>query len=348
VDAWIDIENPPQVQYLLPFQAAFENAGADVVVTARDHTVTLDLLRTQQIDFHSVGTGFGRRKVQKIRGLLNRSRQLLSLFHELGTPRLLLAASRPAAVAARRLGIPSFIISDYEYASLAIYRLTGSYILHPEVIRADAFLRRGIRSDRLLAFSGLKEDITFSTIDVENCPAHDFGIKEGDAKKVLFRPPAEDSHYYRHGSGVLALALLDHLSQRNDVVVIFTPRHAWQTEYLKRFTWKNRPINVSRPIPFVPLLKAVDAVVSSGGTMIREAAYLGIPAYSILRSRIGGLDRHLESLGRIRVLSSPEDFDEITFRNGSRRPPMTRNSRILPDLVELMLERTPIRPSRAR
>ena len=347
MDVWIDIENPPQVQYLLPFRAAFENAGADVVVTARDHTVTLDLLRTQQIDFHSVGTAFGRRKVQKVRGLLDRSRQLLSLFDELGRPRLLLAASRPAAVAARRLGIPSFVISDYEYASLVIYRLTGSYILHPEVIRADAFLRRGIRPDRLIAFSGLKEDITFSTIDIENCPAHDFGIKEGDAK-VLFRPPAEDSHYYKHGSGVLALALLDHLSQRDDVVVIFTPRQAWQTEYLKRFTWKNPPIDLSRPIPFVPLLKAVDAVVSSGGTMIREAAYLGIPAYSILRSRIGGLDRHLESLGRIRVVSSPEDFDEITFRNGSRRPPMTRNSRILPDLVELMLERTPIRPARAR
>ena len=347
MDVWIDIENPPQVQYLLPFRAAFENAGADVVVTARDHTVTLDLLRTQQTDFHSVGTAFGRRKVQKVRGLLDRSRQLLSLFDELGRPRLLLAASRPAAVAARRLGIPSFVISDYEYASLVIYRLTGSYILHPEVIDADAFLRRGIRPDRLIAFSGLKEDITFSTIDIENCPAHDFGIKEEGAK-VLFRPPAEDSHYYKHGSGVLALALLDHLSQRNDVVVIFTPRHPRQTEYLKRFTWKNRPIDLSRPIPFVPLLKAVDAVVSSGGTMIREAAYLGIPAYSILRSRIGGLDRHLESLGRIRVLSSPEDFDEITFRNGSRRPPMTRNSRILPDLVELMLERTPMRPARAR
>jgi uncharacterized protein len=347
VDVWIDIENPPQVQYLLPFRAAFENAGADVVVTARDHTVTLDLLRTQQIDFHSVGTAFGRRKVQKVRGLLDRSRRLLSLFDELGTPRLLLAVSRPAAVAARRLGIPSFVISDYEHASLAVYRLTGSYILHPEVIPADAFLRRGIRPDRLIAFPGLKEDITFSTINLENCPAHDFGIKEGDAK-VLFRPPAEDSHYYKNASGVLALALLDHLSQRNDAVVIFTPRHARQSEYLKRFTWKNRPIDLSRPIPFVPLLKAVDAVVSSGGTMIREAAYLGIPAYSILRSGIGGVDRHLESLGRVRVLSSPEDFDEITFRNGSRRPPMTRNSRILPDLVELMLERTPIRPARAR
>jgi uncharacterized protein len=339
MDIWIDIENPPQVQYLLPFKTAFENAGASVVVTARDHTVTFDLLRAQAVDFHPVGSAFGRRKLQKMQGLLSRSRQLLSLFNELGAPRLLLASSRPAAVAARRLGIPSFVICDYEYANQTVHRLTSSYILHPDVIRADTFRRRGIRRERLIAFAGLKEDITFAAVDLDSSPAHDFGVDEGLAT-VLFRPPAEDSHYYKRASGELALALLDHLSQRDDTVVVFTPRYARQTEYLKWFAWKNRPIDLSRPIPFVPLLKAVDAVVSSGGTMIREAAYLGVPAYGILRSKIGGVDRYLASIGRIRLVSSPDDFRRMTFRNGSARSPMTRNRQILPELVELMLART--------
>ena len=38
--------------------------------------------------------------------------------------------------------------------------------------------------------------------------------------------------------------------------------------------------------------------------MLREAAYLGVPAYSILRSAIGSVDRYLESIGRLRILST--------------------------------------------
>ena len=37
---WIDIENPPQVQYLMPVATAFEEIGADVLVTARDYGST--------------------------------------------------------------------------------------------------------------------------------------------------------------------------------------------------------------------------------------------------------------------------------------------------------------------
>ena len=46
---WIDIDNPPQVQYLLPFRRAFEERGFDVVVTARDYGITLELLRDRGV-----------------------------------------------------------------------------------------------------------------------------------------------------------------------------------------------------------------------------------------------------------------------------------------------------------
>jgi predicted glycosyltransferase len=340
VDAWIDIDNPPQVQYLLPFKSAFERAGAGVVVTARDHTITLDLLRSHGADFHPVGSAFGARKLDKVRGLLRRSFQLLSLFAELGRPRLLVTASRPAAVVARRLGIPSFVIADYEHADVRVFRLTGSYILHPQVVSPDEFLRRGIRRDRLLPFAGLKEDITFAGVDLASSPGHDFGVGDGLAT-VLFRPPAEESHYYNEESGALALSLLRCLAERDDSVVVFTPRYQRQSEYLRRYAWRNEPIDLCRPIPFLALLKAVDAVISSGGTMVREAAYLGIPAYSILRSRVGGVDRYLASLGRLTFLASPDECERVRFSRGFRRPPMAANRALLHDLVELMLARTP-------
>src|SRR4051812_50190418 len=42
-DMCIDIDNPPQVQCLLPLKAAFDRAGARAVVTARDYGVPLQL-----------------------------------------------------------------------------------------------------------------------------------------------------------------------------------------------------------------------------------------------------------------------------------------------------------------
>jgi hypothetical protein len=75
-----------------------------------------------------------------------------------------------------------------------------------------------------------------------------------------------------------------------------------------------------KSVPFVSLLKSVDAVISSGGTMLREAAYLGLPAYSIFRSEIGQVDRHLESLGRLTILESPDVLPVFTPRDGKLDP----------------------------
>ncbi len=338
MDVWLDIENPPQVQYILPFKKAFERAGASVLVTARDHTITVDLLRSRGVDFHEIGGAFGRRRVQKAFGLLDRSRRLLALLGNVGRPRLVLATSRPAALVARRLGIPSFFISDYEYANKSVFRLAGSYLLYPRVIPAEAFLRSGIRPSHLVPFDGIKEDLTFAELDTEGIAAHEFGVNGGRAT-VLFRPPAEESHYYTSGSRTLALDVLEPLSQRDEVVVVFTPRYPRQVEYLRRQTWKNEPIVLREPVPFVPLLKGVDAVIASGGTMVREAAYLGVPAFSILVSEIGGVDRYLESIGRLDVLASRDDFARMKLAPGARNPPMKRNPQLLLELAHLLLEK---------
>jgi predicted glycosyltransferase len=47
--------------------------------------------------------------------------------------------------------------------------------------------------------------------------------------------------------------------------------------------------------------------------MLREAAYLGVPAYSIFKGTIGAVDRYLASIGRLSVLSSASDFSRIRF-----------------------------------
>ena len=336
---WIDIENPPQVRYLLPLKRAFESAGAEVAVTARDYGITLELLDNEGVAFHAIGASYGKRKSRKALGLLRRTRALRR-FARAWRPDALIHAGRASALAARQLGIFALAICDYEYASLTVERLSRTYLAHPDVIPGSFFVEHGIAPQRLLPFRGLKEDLSFSGMDVDAIAAHPLpGLPRDGMARVLFRPPAEESHYYVSSSGLFAEAALARLSAREDVVVVFSPRYPWQIEQLGSVNWKNEPYVLRDAAPFVPLLAAVDAVVSSGGTMTREAAYLGVPAYSIYQGACGGVDRHLSSLGRLRLVTAVEELDAIEPRQRGAVDPLAANPGLPGDLVAAVNER---------
>ena len=332
---WIDIENPPQVQYLVPFIGAFEAAGADVVVTARDYGSTLELLAAAGVDAHLVGAGYGEGIARKLSGLARRAWRLRSRFRGGRPPDRLLCAGRAALLVARRMGVPAFSIWDYEHADLTFDRLGRSYIVYPDVIGEEAFLRRGIKQDRLLPFPGLKEDFSYAGLDLDAIPAHVFAEAWDDQlTKVLYRPPAEDSHYYRRESGTLSRAVLERLAGDEQALVVFAPRDPRQASELDRYAWANRPIALERPLPFVSLLKAVDLVIASGGTMVREAAYLGVPAVSIFRGETGAVDEYLESLGRLQFVSSAH---EINLAKRPRATPRDSDPALLANLADTIL-----------
>jgi uncharacterized protein len=340
VRAWIDIDNPPQARYLLPVARGFEQAGHDVVLTARAHGDTFAILRSEGAAFEAIGSSFGKGLPRKLYGLGRRARALVE-FVGRQEPRvdLLLTGSRAATLAARRLRIPSFVIIDYEHVNLLFYELSGSHILYPSVIDATAFRRRGVSRKHLMPFEGLKEDISFADLDLRSIRPHEFGDTDASAIRVLFRPPAEDSHYFRRESRELALELLRYLGA-GGAKVVFSPRERRQEEYLDEVPrWQQKPIVLREPVPFVSLLKGVDAVVSAGGTMLREAAYLGVPAYSVFRGSTGAVDRYLASIERLSLLSSPTDFPRLRLSRHRAISPLRTGSAAAHEVMEMILNR---------
>jgi uncharacterized protein len=340
VRVWVDIENPPQVQYLLPFKEAFEQAGHEVTLTARDYGITFELLAKRGVEFHSLGSEYGKGKARKILGLLGRIGRMRAFFRGYPAPHAVVHAGRASEFVARLLRIPSFALVDYEYVDLTAERLTRSYVLYPDVIETAVLRARGIREDRLLPFRGLKEDISFAGLDLESVAPYELpGVPE-ELVRVLFRPPAEESHYYKSESGRLALDLLGHLAREESAVVVLAPRYPRQADYLRRYEWRNEPVVLAEAAPFASLLKSVDLVVSSGGTMVREAAYLGVPSVSIFQGEPGGVDRHLASLGRLRLVGSPSDFSELGLAKVNGARPLASNPDLLDELVLMISERT--------
>ena len=236
--------------------------------------------------------------------------------------------------------MPSFQFTDYEHSNSTIARRSATYLLYPDVISTPTLRALGYREDRLLPFPGLKEAISFAGVDIGAAQTYVLpqpGIE--DRRTILFRPPSERAHYFVRESLSLALDLLEQLADRDDVVVIFAPRYPSQIEHVERLSWKIQPVILDEGIPFVSLLKALDGVISSGGTMLREAAFLGIPAFSILQSEIGQVDRYLESIGRLTVLSSADDFKHVSFVRATLDPLPSRAADIVGTVVEMILTR---------
>jgi predicted glycosyltransferase len=239
---------------------------------------------------------------------------------------------------ARQMGFPSFMVCDYEHADLRVYRLARSFILHPAVIGQEVFVEEGFPPERLIGFAGLKEDISFSRLDIDSVQPHELGVPDG-LVRVLFRPPAAESHYYVSRSGTLARDLLEYLAADDRVVVVFSPRYGWQGEQLMGLTWANPPIVLKDAVPFVSLLKSVDLLISSGGTMLREAAWFGVPAYSIFQSELGSVDRYLQSINRVELISSAGEFDRIRIEKLEKRQPSLAVAGVPEQVVEAVLER---------
>ena len=222
VRIWIDIENPPQVQYLLPFARRYRHLGNQVGITAQRYGITHELLTQEGVEFTSVGRRPGARRLQKILGVAIRT-AALHRTQRARRPAALLCAGRSSVLAARSLGIPAFALGDYEYANLAPYRLAKAFMVLPDSVDLDHVVERGISRDRLIPYPGFKEDFTFAGVDLETVPAHSFE-RDPSLMRVLVRPAAEESHYHREPSAALARQLLEHLAGRDDVVVVFNPR----------------------------------------------------------------------------------------------------------------------------
>lgn len=330
---WIDIDNPPQVQYLAPFVEAFGSRGAEIFVTARDHGIAHELLRQRGLEFEPVGAHPGASKAAKTVAVLRRTGALMRLLRS-WKPDAAVFATRSAALTAPLLGIPGFAFVDYEFVDLRAFRLARSHIVHPDVV-TGALLRRGLKPERLVSYQGIKEDITCASIDLNAVEPYTFvELDSSPALRVLVRPPDDRSHYFREASSQLVRALLERLSKSEGTVVLLSPRYPEQTTLVEGLDWRTPPLVLREAIPFERLLAAVDAVVTGGGTMAREAAYLGVPSYSVYGGELGQVDRFLERCGRLVIVRDPASLDRLEIERRPREPVLASNPAAIDDIVE--------------
>ena len=144
------------------------------------------------------------------------------------------------------------------------------------------------------------------------------------------RTPPDVSLYHRHGNPLFT-AVLDRLGRDESVHAVVLPRTAEQREAIRALGLPSLHVP-EHAVDAQSLVALADLVVSAGGTMNREAAALGTPAYTTFTGRVGAVDEQLMREGRLVRLTDPRTLT-LQKRDPVAAPRTKRDPRLLLDLL---------------
>jgi predicted glycosyltransferase len=194
--------------------------------------------------------------------------------------------SRAQLLAGRVLRVPNTTIHDYKFTA-KVGSLRPDWLFSPSYIphAQSKEIRR-----REMKYPGLKEDVYVPRFRPDPLLKGQLGLNSANLAFTV-RPPATEAHYHNSEAEVLFDAALNMFTQHLEVCAVLLPRNEKQEESLRK-QWKEwidrrKIIIPSHVVDGLNLIWHSDLVVSSGGTMNREAAALSVPVYSVFRGRIG-------------------------------------------------------------
>jgi predicted glycosyltransferase len=215
---------------------------------------------------------------------------------------------------ARLLRLPNTTMFDYEWAKLqhAVNCRLATRVLIPDAIPAERVARYGARPPKLVRYPGLKEEYYLSGFEPDRSVLADLGVDEARSLAVVRTAPSYALYLGGSENELLPRVVRRLLGQ--DAQVVALARTDEQRAALGALD--ERLVVPAHAVDARSLAGLADVVVSAGGTMIREAAVLGTPTWSIFEGRPGAVDELLEREGRIRWLRDPAELvvEKVTAR----------------------------------
>jgi uncharacterized protein len=303
---WVDLTNTAHVLVLRPLVEILEGDGHEVTLTARPLSHTVELLADWSHPHVVLGRYGGGRRAGKALAAADRVARLTRFGRRRGFDCAIAHGSTDLPVACRILGIPNTTMLDYEWATLQHHvncRL-ATRVLAPDAIPPERLARYGARPPKLVAYPGLKEEYYLAEFEPDPRVLDDLGI---DRERVLcvVRTAPSYAMYLRGSPEALLPRVLSRLNEADvqTVVLARTPEQAHSVAGLGL----DRLIVPPRAVDGRSLVAFADVLVSGGGTMNREAAVLGTPAWSIFEGRLGAVDEMLIREGRLHLLRDPAE-----------------------------------------
>jgi len=277
------------ISYLAPL---LERGGHEYLVVSRESTQTTGLLDRLGIS-HVVTGWYGTDIASKYRATLDQENRLMKVFQDY-EPDLVWSHGNVAVIrTAYQLGIPVLYSNDTPH-NIPVVKLTVSLatrLVTPEAVAPCKWVEHGADPCSIRVYRGT-EEYTWARhyIDVDRERLRREFFEEPPERLIIFRM-VEYKASYSYGAEVPVREIAERISRYAHVAVI--PRYGEEESILRG--------------------ASADMVVSSGGTMAREAGIMGVPTISFYFRD----DVLIYLMGRglpIRYVPRPDRIEEIVSR----------------------------------
>jgi uncharacterized protein len=328
---WFDIDNSPHVLLFAPIIKILQNEGYDIIVTARDFAQTLPLLDKYKIPYIRVDGHGGRSKMKKILATLKRAYGLYKALESFKIDLMVNHGARAGIIAAKALNVPVISAFDYEHTELFIIKHLSNWIVIPSV------LRNMFPDSKFSYYDGIKEEIYLCDFIPDENFLKNLPFKNIKEKPLItIRPPARHANYHNEFSEIIYRKTLDYICNY-DCYVVLIPRTKEDLDYLKVF--KNKIFISDVPLDGPNLIYYSDAVISGGGTMVREASVLGTPSYSIFTGKPAAIDLELSRNGRLTFIRTLSDIKKIKIEKKINRSLKKLNCGVREQFIKIILDK---------
>jgi uncharacterized protein len=320
---WVDLTNPAHVIVLRPLVELLEAGGHEVTLTARPLSHTTELLDDWGHPYTAIGHHGGASRVGKALAAGSRTAQAFAFARGKRFDYGLAHGSTDLPPVGRLLRIPNTTMFDYEWARLQheLNCRLATRVLVPDAIPAERLAPYGARPPKLVQYPGLKEEYYLGDFEPNESVLGELGLDRERVVSVVRTAPSYALYLGGSENELLPRVLRRLLDEEAQVVVL--ARTDDQRRALRELD--GSLIVPEHAVDGRSLAAFADLVVSAGGTMIREAAVLGTPVWSIFEGRLGAVDELLIAEGRVHLLRDPADLVSekaraLRERRGRRDP----------------------------
>ncbi len=318
IKIWFDIVNVPQVHFQLGIYSGLNKSNYNAIFTVRDffETVKLFELKTNS-EYIKIGNKYGKNKLTKLLYAFERFVKVHNLhaIYDVSISN----GSEEAILSSWLRGKGSIAFGDNDTAPQWTYARFVDFAFFPTAIDKQILLKQGLKERKLIFYEGFKEDIYIA----DYIPDAAFLNKLPFTNYVLVRPENVFANYVNKDSNIsITHAILKRLTEKG-INVLYLPKYSIDKEYakgLKNIFMPDAPINGLDACYYS------NAVITGAGTLAREAACLGVPAFSFFAgSRLLAVDKKMITDKRMFHSRNPDELVNKVITSNKNQPDLSHS-----------------------
>lgn len=326
---WIDVTNTPHVNVLMPIYKHLIAEGHKIIITARDFSETIPLLKRNGIEPIVYGSHKGKSRIKKIVGLIVRMWSLLFKTPSFDIAFSLGGSYTSVVAFLRRKKSISFSDNDFATHKFITF-IFSDYFIFPSYFKyQDVQKKYHIKDWQIKLFDGFKEDIYIADYKVDEkflgqLPFNDF---------ITIRPENLKAAYVPKDATTIVPQLFEEFKDEN---ILFLPRYEEEKAYAQGYKNVWYP---NGPLVGLDVCYYTKAMLTGAGTFAREAALLGVPAVSFFpRNEFLTVDVVLQEQGKEFKSRNPKEIKRYVLSAKRTEFSIDRSKHVLEQVLSIFDE----------